>query len=317
MQVIGLDLGGTKLASARFDDSGAVTDKRVTRLGGRGGAEAGQLIVEQLRSHLESGEAVAAGVSVPGIYYTESGRVWAPNIDGWEEFPLLETLREAFGDSLALAIDNDRACYILGESWKGAARGCSDAIYMAVGTGIGAGILSGGRIVRGASDIAGSVGWMALSKPYKVQYDACGCFEFHSSGGGIAALARSYLRDGLVDEGVLALIDPDKITASDVFRACEENDPLAVRITRESIEYWGMAAANLISIFNPEKLIFGGGVFGPAVRYLDRIRAEAERWAQPVSFRQAEILASGLGGEAGLIGAGRLALMKAGAGQRP
>ena len=76
----------------------------------------------------------------------------------------------------------------------------------------------------------------------------------------------------------------------------------------EAIEFWGMATANLVSLFNPETIVFGGGVFGPAVRFLDRIRTEAERWAQPLSMRQVRLVASALDGDAALYGAARLAL---------
>jgi glucokinase len=76
-----------------------------------------------------------------------------------------------------------------------------------------------------------------------------------------------------------------------------------------AIALWGMAAANLVSLFNPEIIVFGGGIFGPAVRFLDRIRAEAKRWAQPIAIGQVSFVASTLGGDAGLFGAGRLAMI--------
>jgi glucokinase len=74
------------------------------------------------------------------------------------------------------------------------------------------------------------------------------------------------------------------------------------------VEFWGMAVANLVSLFNPEKIIFGGGVFGPGTQLLGDIYAEAKKWSQPISIKQVEVQASKLGGEAGLYGAGRLAL---------
>jgi glucokinase len=83
---------------------------------------------------------------------------------------------------------------------------------------------------------------------------------------------------------------------------------IARRVLDDAVELWGMAAANLVSLFNPETIVFGGGVFGPAVRFLDRIAAEAKRWAQPIAIRQVRFVASTLGGDAGLYGAGRLAL---------
>jgi glucokinase len=82
-----------------------------------------------------------------------------------------------------------------------------------------------------------------------------------------------------------------------------------VRVLDEAVIYWGMAVANLVSLFNPDTIIFGGGVFGPAVQFLERIREEAIRWAQPISIRQVTLQASQLGDDAVLYGAGRLAMM--------
>jgi len=205
-------------------------------------------------------------------------------------------------------IDSDRTCYILGEAWRGAAQGCDDAIFLAVGTGIGAGILSNGRIVRGSNDIAGAIGWLALDRPYEKKYDSCGCFEHHASGEGIAKVARELLVSQKEYGGVLRSKSADEITAHDVFAAYAANDPVAIKTLDIAVEFWGMTAANLVSLFNPEKIIFGGGVFGPALRFLDAIYAEAKRWAQPISITQVKFAGSELGSDAGLYGAGYLAL---------
>ena len=100
----------------------------------------------------------------------------------------------------------------------------------------------------------------------------------------------------------------DALTAVDVFDAYETEDELAMKVINNAIEYWGMAVANLVSIFNPEKIIFGGGVFGPALRWLDAIYEEARKWAQPISMLQVTLKGSALGNQAGLYGAAYLAL---------
>ena len=108
--------------------------------------------------------------------------------------------------------------------------------------------------------------------------------------------------------GELRAIAPNDLTAHDVFAALDRGDAVAARVIAEAVQFWGMAAANLVSLFNPETIVFGGGVFGPAVRHLDRIRDEAARWAQPIAMQQVRFVASALGGDAGLYGAARLAL---------
>jgi glucokinase len=306
MAILGIDLGGTKLASALFSESGETLKKESRRLDGRKGREVGQLIQSELSRHLQSSEITSVGVSVPGISRRKTGTVWAPNIDGWEDYPLLNELNEVAG-SIPVTIDNDRACSILGEQWKGNAKGCRDAIFMAVGTGIGAGIVSGGKVIRGANDIAGAIGWMALPKPFESKYIPCGCFEFYASGDGIPKFAREVLTSDPTGS-VLRIHSPHEITARHVFEAFEEEDPLATFIIRECVSYWGMATANLVSIFNPEKVIFGGGIFGPASKLIGDIKQEAMKWAQPISIREASFEPSVLGADAAVYGAGYLAL---------
>jgi glucokinase len=311
MSVMGLDLGGTKLSGAIFNQDGEILHQDMQHLDGRAGPAVGEMMVDLIEDLLsDSPEPVSAiGVSVPGIYYAKTGKVWAPNIPDWVEYPLLAELERALAkNAVAITIDSDRACYILGETWQGVAKGCKNAIFMAVGTGIGAGILIEGRVLRGAFDIAGATGWLALSKPFRAEYIECGCYEYHASGSGLAKVTRDILKESAGYTGALRKIQPEHITARDVFSAVDHEDPIALRVIDQAIEYWGMATANYVSLFNPEMIIFGGGVFGPASRFIDRIHAEAKRWAQPISMKQVKFESSSLGNDAGLMGAGFLAI---------
>jgi glucokinase len=314
MAVIAIDLGGTKVAGALFNTEGKILHKDTGLLEKREGRQVGALLAGVVRTLLQNaasrGEHVdAVGVCVPGISYSRSGTVWAPNIPGWEEYPLRQELRSVVeSDSTRLGIDSDRACYILGEVWQGSAKGARDAIFLAVGTGIGAGIMAGGEILRGANDIAGAIGWLALDRPFMKKYVACGCFEYHASGEGIARVTREMLAERKDYRGVLTSLPAEKITAREVFDAYDAHDPVAESVLGQSIEFWGMATANLVSLFNPEKIIFGGGVFGPAVRFLKEIMVEARKWAQPISITKVKLETSLLGSDAGLYGAGYLAL---------
>lgn len=298
MAVIGIDLGGTKVAAAIFNADGEMLVKETRLLEGAGSDAAGDLIVEVIRSlvakqpdlHID-----AVGICIPGIVYSKRETVWAPNIPGWDNYPLKKKITEGAGiDSLKVCIESDRTCYILGEVWKGAAKECENAIYLAVGTGIGAGILLDGRIIHGANDIVGATGWMALQPPYDHDWDRCGCFETFASGNGIGLQAARLWNDS-------------SKTSYDVF-ALYGKDPVATQVLDKAIEMWGMGAANLVSLFNPEKVIFGGGVFGPAVKYIDRIYEEACKWGQPISMRDVTFCASAIQGEAALLGAAALAI---------
>jgi glucokinase len=314
MSLLAIDLGGTKLALAVFSQEGDLLYEEKINLAERKGIETGRLITAMIAENLEKqrnkgAEIVAIGVSVPGIYHRNKGTVWAPNIEGWENYPLLQEIKSVAGN-IPVAIDSDRACSILGECWKGAAQDCSDAIFLAVGTGIGAGILVAGKILRGANDIAGAIGWMVLEHPFQHHYKDGGCFESSASGEGIATMARRIVSEIKEYDGLLKTKSPDALTAVDVFEAYEKKDVAAEAVLHHCITAWGMAVANLVSLFDPQKIIFGGGVFGPAIKFLPAITKEAAKWAQPISMQYVTIEPSALDIHAGLYGAAWIAKQK-------
>jgi glucokinase len=311
MSLVAFDLGGTKLAMAVFNEAGEILFHKIVVLEKRSGVEVAELIINSFRlisigARLAGNEIESVGICVPGIYRSKTGTVWAPNIAGWEDYPLLAEIKKISG-KIPVAIDSDRACCILGELWKGNAQECKDAIFLAVGTGIGAGILINGNVLRGAHDIAGAIGWMALDAPFKEEYIQCGCFEHYASGEGIAKLAKRFLSEEKNYSGELKNKSLEEITCHEVFKAYENKDEIAEKVINICIQFWGMATANLISLFNPEKIIFGGGVFGPAVSLIPKIKEEATKWSQPISIQQVSFEGSRLGTNAAVYGAGFLA----------
>lgn len=311
MPLLAIDLGGTKLALAVFSQEGDLLFEEKIHLDKRKGKEVGRLIAETVAGYLDKQkdkgqEIEAIGISVPGIYHKSEGTVWAPNIEGWDNYPLLKEIKSVAGN-IPVMIDSDRACYILGEWWKGAAQNCCDAIFLAVGTGIGAGIMADGRILRGANNIAGAIGWMALERPFQHHYIDCGCFESSASGEGIAKMAKRIIEEKKHYNGVLKTKSLNTLETLDVFEAFEQKDAVAEEVLQHCIEVWGMAIANLVSLFNPQKIILGGGVFGPAIKFIPEIKREATKWAQPVSIQLVTIQASALSSHAGLYGAACIA----------
>jgi len=310
MAVIGIDLGATKLSLALFSEEGEIIRRQSSLLANRTGEEVGLMITSAIEKLIGQDNDIihAIGVAVPGISRIRSGTVWAPNIPGWHDYPLRTELKRAF-PSIPIIIESDRACCILGELWKGNAKGCKDVIFLAVGTGIGAGILVEGDILHGASDIGGAIGWMALNKPFDNKYVNCGCFEYHASGVGMAKVAAELINE---NPGYKGSLRKDHINAQDIFTAYENKDEISIKVIQQCIEYWGMAVANLVSLFNPERIIFGGGVFGPAVKFIPMIYEEARKWAQPISIERITIEPSALKEDSALYGAGHIALQKIG-----
>ena len=303
---LSIDLGGTKCAGAIVTEDGDIIVRSKTLIAGMSGKEVGEAITGLANNMVvDAGYRLAdmagIGISVPGISYKKDGTVWAPNIPGWDKFPLKDTIRCNLPEIKNISIDNDRACSIMGEYWFGAAQNCENAIYLTFGTGIGAGVLLDGRILRGKSDIAGSVGWLALDDKYPEGYKQFGCFEYNASGDGLQRMAKDLYS---TEKGnIKTILKPEEMHAANIIAAYQQKDPLALKVIANAIQYWGKGVANMVSIFNPEKIIFGGGLFGPAIQFLDQINEVAKKYAQPIAIDQVKLCAGDLGSDAQLFGA--------------
>jgi glucokinase len=293
--VIGVDVGGTKIAAAVVDSEGKAGAKiKVPTEQHDTARSIGQIAEVAHRAADEAGvpwsEISAVGVAVPGIYYAATGKVWAPNLPGWNHIPL----RDELAGKLAapVVIDSDRAAYVTGEQWMGAAQGLSDVIFLAVGTGIGAGIISGGRLIRGAGDIAGAVGWFAVDARKKEIYRRMGCLEAECAGPSLGRRAGG------------------EFTTEAVLARARQGDPFAAQVVEETVRYLAMGVANLVSALNPEMIVLGGGLMQAGDLFLEPLRREMLEWAQPIAARQVRLELSRLGEDAGLLGAARLAFLK-------
>jgi glucokinase len=321
-----IDVGGTKIASALFTREGEISAKDKIAIDKSGGDAAAGQVGDKIEALAKAARAVggrlaAVGISVPGIAYSGSGNVWAPNIPGWDQYPLLDKIKEKLEwghvpeAHVPIVLESDRSAYVAGESWRGAAAGARDAVFLAVGTGIGAGIISGGRIIHGHEDIAGAVGWFGLNPAFKPEYASMGCFEAEASGNSVARKARELLERGRTSSmTVLAGGRIEGVTAEVVAEAARKKDPLALEVVAETVTYLAMGIANIVSILNPEVVVVGGGLFQAADVFLDPVRREFKRWAQPLAARTVRIELSALGEDAGLYGCGKLAWDRLGSG---
>jgi glucokinase len=307
----GIDVGGTKISSALFAADGTIFARGKAPLD-RGGPDRAAEQVARTIAELEGaargekGRILAAAVCVPGIVYQKTGLVWAPNVPGWVHYPLREKLAVERG--FRVLIESDRAAYVSGESWRGAARGAKDVVFLAVGTGIGAGILAGGRILRGAEDISGAVGWFALNADFRPEYAEMGCFEAEASGSGVGKRARRLLEAGRASAmRDLAGGKVADVTAETVAAAAKAGDPLALEVMAETASFLAMGIANIVSILNPEMIVLGGGLFQSGELLLGPVRRDVGKWAQPLAARAVRIELSSLGEDAGLYGCGKLA----------
>jgi predicted NBD/HSP70 family sugar kinase len=203
--------------------------------------------------------------------------------------PLRQKLRHRL--KIPVVVESDRNCAVLGERWRGAARGQSDVVVLIVGTGIGAGIMAGGRIVRGAHELSGCAGWMAITEDDCELFRQTGTLEALASGPAIA-------RNSATNRSTLELAE-----------AARTGDAEAAKLFSKAGRRLGIAVANIISMFDPAVVIVSGGLAGAADLFFDELQRTAIARAQPLAARQVKIRTSRLANNANLIGAAKLAFL--------
>ncbi len=304
--VLAVDLGGTKCSAAVVDRKGRIVSQRTVPVDVSSPSAPVRQMIQVARDLADKARPVqsfeAAGIAVPGLV-RPNGTVWAPNLRGWDRMPLANRLKRAL--AIPVIVESDRNAALLGEAWRGAARGKSDAIVLMIGTGIGAGIMSGGHVVRGAHELSGCAGWLTISLESNSNSAATGQLESLTAGPGIAGAARKRLRDGAVSS--LTQFELSKITAHEVAAAAREGDPMASEIFQQAGRLLGFGIANMVSLFDPQIVVIGGGMASAADLYLDSLRDAMLERAQPLAARRGKLAVSKLGDRANLLGCARLA----------
>jgi glucokinase len=315
-QALAVDLGGTKCSAAVVDRKGAIVSSRTVLVDVSSSSGPVSQII-QLAKDLAGGKKpadayYAAAVAVPGLVRRD-GTVWAPNLPGWEHMPLTKRLTRSLG--IPVSVESDRNAAVLGEGWLGAARNKSDAIVLMIGTGIGAGILSGGRILRGAHELSGCAGWLTVTREEVHAAGSHGELESLVAGPAIASSARQRLRSG--EASSLAELASSEITAHDVASAARQGDRLAMDIFSRAGRLLGFAVANLVSLLDPEVVILGGGMAAVADLYLKPLRQSMLERAQPLAAKKVRVVVSKIADTANLLGCARLAWEPSVFGQPP
>jgi glucokinase len=305
-KVLAVDLGGTKCSAAVVDRNGRILCRRNIPVDlSSSSAPIRQIL--NLAKELSAGSRikenfVSVGIAVPGLVRPD-GTVWAPNLPGWTRMPLARRLRNSL--KIPVMVESDRNVSVLGECWRGAGRGKTDVIALMIGTGIGAGILSGGRLLRGAHELSGCAGWLTVNDAELPQAKTVGQLESLAAGPAIARSAQKRIREG--EPSILSRLDPRTITAREVADAARRGDRLARDIFYRAGSLLGFGIANLISLLDPQVVILGGGMADAVDLYLDSLRTAVLKRAQPLAARQARILVSKLADQANLLGCARLA----------
>ncbi len=341
--VLGLDLGGTKIAAGVVNSRGKLfSSVRV--------ATPAQGVKTDLAALFDAAHAAvsaakipwksirAVGVGVPGAFDPRAETVWAPNLPGWSKVRLRQLLENAL--QRPVFVESDRNVQALAEAWLGLGtkRRVRNLVFLTVGTGIGAGLISEGRLIPGAHGVAGAAGWMVIDRQWRPEYGRVGCFEALGAGPAVARLGRlawpkggrgemprhdfrfqitdsksqnNTIRDstsqitGLPDSKIQA-----RITAEVVAAAARRGDKAARRVLDEIGTNLGLGVANIVCLLNPEVVVLGGGLAGIGTPLVAPLRKALRQWGQPLARKQVRIMISRLGEQAGILGAARYALLK-------
>lgn len=249
------------------------------------------------------------GIGLPGPVEFATGRPVAPPImPGWDGFDVRGVMEDRFG--VPTWVDNDVNVMVLGEFRGGTGQGVEDLIYVKVGSGIGAGLISNGRLHRGAQGCAGDIGHVAILDSSNVlcRCGKTGCLEALAGGAALAREGSHAAADG--SSPYLAKIADGgrPIQASDVGLAAGYGDPAAIELLVGSAQLVGRALASLVNFFNPALILIGGGVAQAGDLYLSEVRQSVLRRSLPLATRELRIATSPLGGLVGLKGAAFLVI---------
>ncbi|MCM2257063.1 MAG: ROK family protein [Vicinamibacteria bacterium] len=304
---VGLDVGGTFLKAGLVDAAGTVLERRREPIAGHDG----QALLAQLEAVTRSFGSTprAVGVGLPGFIDRRTGVLHGvPNLRALEGVALGRELSDRLG--VPTAADNDANAAALAEAWQGAGRGADSVLMLTLGTGVGAGLVLGGRVWTGRSGYAGEFGHLQVKRDGQpCGCGSWGCLETEVGAAGWVRRADA-ARDAAGGRTALAglELDPEQIVAAAV-----AGDAVALSVVDESAEWLGLAIAFALDLLNLEKVVIGGGVAAAGDFLLGRIREQARRRTFPQIFADAEIAPAALGGDAGVVGAARLAMLALGA----
>lgn len=294
---IGVDLGGTNLRAAAIAHDGKMLQKieGSTELSAGREAVVSDIVASilKLRASAGSDRLIGIGIGVPGFLIIEKGVIsTSPNLPGFENFAIRDEIERLLQTPVLL--ENDANAAALGEKWIGAGHDVDDLILLTLGTGIGGGIIAGGKVLHGSVGMAGEIGHMTVvPEGNPCSCGNIGCLEKHASATAVTAMAR-----------MLGL--GDHVTSKDVYDLALAGNPKAHMCFERMGVALGIALASLVNIFNFPLYLLGGGVLGAWDLFAPVMLAEIKRRSLTYRSTTTRIEKATLGGDAGLYGAAYL-----------
>ncbi|MDE7333199.1 MAG: ROK family glucokinase [Lachnospiraceae bacterium] len=306
--VFGVDVGGTTVKLGLFSEEGELFDKweiptRTQECGRHILPDVAESIRGKIKEkQIKQEEIAGVGVGAPGPIDEEGVVHRAVNL-GWETFSIKETLEDEL--HVPVRAGNDANVAALGEMWKGGGQGSSDIIMVTLGTGVGGGIITGGKVLTGYAGAGGEIGHIHVDDG---EEECCGCgnkgcLEQYASATGIARLAKRKLGESGKD----SILRGGKVTAKTVFDAVKQKDALAMEVAEEFGKYLGDGLSVIASVVNPETIVIGGGVSKAGEILMDYIKPSFMKNVFHAN-REVKFVLATLGNDAGIYGAAKLVL---------
>jgi len=310
---VGVDLGGTKVEVARVDSAGRLHQRLRRPTNVKEGPKAVEREIVNLANELQKlagSPPIGVGIGLAGQIDPREGVViFAPNLH-WHNVPFQSDLKQAL--KLPIVITNDVRAVAWGEWLHGAGKGCDDLVCLFVGTGIGGGVVSGGRMLTGCSNTAGELGHITID----INGPPCtcgqrGCLEALAGGWAIEKVAQEAVA---LDPPAGALLTklaggtPDGITAKTVAEGARKGDLLSLRLFERTTQALIAGCVSIVNAFNPCRLILGGGVIEGLPELVEQIDQGVRRRALSAATKSLQVLPAKLGNNAGVVGAATLAL---------
>ena len=305
--VVGVDLGGTKIYTALVDLEGnIIKEKTVETLAHEGEQAVMGRIVDTINYVIDGTDKdliKSIGIGSPGPLDVKNGIIIENSNLPFKNFAIVKTIKETY--DLPTYLDNDANVATLGEFMFGAGKGTENMVFITASTGIGGGAVLNGKLFRGSTGNALEVGHMTVA----TEGPRCGCGNLgcaEALGSGTAIGKRA--EEAVLSNVVTSLKNYENVTAKEVFKEAANGDRVAKNILNTSLTYLGIAVANTITNFDPEKVVVGGGVVNGGDIVIDTIRNVVEERCMAAFVENCTIEKAVLGGKAGVLGAAALAI---------
>lgn len=305
--VVGVDLGGTKIYTALVDLEGnIIKEKTVETLAHEGEQAVMGRIVDTINYVIDGTDKnliKSIGIGSPGPLDVKNGIIIENSNLPFKNFAIVKTIKETY--DLPTYLDNDANVATLGEFMFGAGKGTENMVFITASTGIGGGAVLNGKLFRGSTGNALEVGHMTVA----TEGPRCGCGNLgcaEALGSGTAIGKRA--KEAVLSNVVTSLKNYENVTAKEVFKEAANGDRVAKNILNTSLTYLGIAVANTITNFDPEKVVVGGGVVNGGDIVLETIRNVVEERCMAAFVENCTIEKAVLGGKAGVLGAAALAI---------